>query len=230
MLAGIYPKADWAPRFLRAKSVFQALAMDSVEGYLNGVSIVREPLRRRLFTTKFKAKLGGYRAAEVMQRHAAACPTEHPLSKIQYLDFKTYLPGDILTKVDRASMVHSLEVREPLLDHHLTEWLWTLPPELKIRGAEGKYIFKRALESRLPTEILYRRKMGFAIPLAGWIRGPLKERVRTAISSSHLSESGIFNAKSLSDMFEKHTQGISDYSAPLWTLLMFESFLRQHQH
>ncbi|MSR15788.1 MAG: amidotransferase 1, exosortase A system-associated [Gammaproteobacteria bacterium] len=229
MLAKIYPKADRAPRFLGAKSTFQALASDSVEGYFNGVSIVREPLRRQLFTAKFQAGLDGYRAVEVMRRHAATCPSDHPLSKVQYLDFKTYLPGDILTKVDRASMAHSLEVREPLLDHPLTEWLWTLPPDLKLRGSEGKYVFKRALESQLPAEVLYRKKMGFSIPLTEWLRGPLRERVRATLTSPCLVETGIFNIRYLTQIFEQHVSGQRDHSAPLWTVLMFESFLRQHQ-
>jgi asparagine synthase (glutamine-hydrolysing) len=228
-LAAVYPKADWAPRFLRAKTTFEALAVDGVEGYMNGVSIVREPLRRRLFTAQFQARLAGYRAVEVMRHHAARCPAADPLSTIQYLDMKTYLPGDILTKVDRASMVHSLEVREPLLDHPLTEWLWSLPPDLKLRGQEGKYIFKRAMEPLLPAEILYRRKMGFAIPLADWIRGPLRTRVQTALTSSHLAETGIFNTKYLIDIFDQHVRGLRDHSAPLWSMMMFESFLRQSQ-
>ena len=93
---------------------------------------------------------------------------------MQYLDLKTYLVGDINTKVDRASMAHSLEVREPLMDHPLVEWLATLPSSLKVQGQEGKYLLKKAMEPHLPHEILYRPKMGFAVPLARWFRGPLR--------------------------------------------------------
>ena len=93
---------------------------------------------------------------------------------MQYADFKTYLPGDILTKVDRASMANSLEVRVPLLDHTLVEWAARLPSDLKLHGREGKYVFKDALEPYVSKEILYRPKQGFAVPLATWFRGPLR--------------------------------------------------------
>jgi asparagine synthase (glutamine-hydrolysing) len=105
------------------------------------------------------ASSGGIVRVEVLRRHNEHAP-EDPLSKIQYLDFKTYLPGDILTKVDRASMAHALEVRVPILDHTLVEWLATLPPNYKLRGREGKYIFKKALEPYLPNNVLYRPQDG----------------------------------------------------------------------
>jgi len=115
---------------------------------------------------------------------------ENPLSLIQYLDFKTWLPGDILTKVDRASMAHSLEVRVPLLDHEFCEYAATLPPSLKLRGGEGKYILKKALEPHLPHDIMYRSKKGFSIPLAAWLRGPLRDAVQEAVLGKRLEETG----------------------------------------
>ena len=145
---------------------------------------------------------------------------------VQYLDFKTYLVGDINTKVDRASMAHSLEVREPLMDHPLVEWLSSLPPELKLRNGEGKYLLKKALEPQLPAEILYRQKMGFAVPLAKWFRGPLRQSIRNAVLGPVLAETGWFNAPYLRRLVDDHQSGVSDYSTPLWTLMMFESFLR----
>ena len=137
LLGRMYPKADWAPRVFRAKTTFQALARDSVQAYFHSVSILRDDMRGRLFSTDFKSKLGGYNALEVFRRHADAAQTDDVLALIQYVDIKTYLVGDINTKVDRASMAHSLEVREPLMDHKLVEWLATLPSGLKIKGQEG---------------------------------------------------------------------------------------------
>jgi asparagine synthase (glutamine-hydrolysing) len=142
------------------------------------------------------------------------------------LDLKTYLVGDINTKVDRASMAHSLEVREPLMDHELVEWMATLPSSLKIQGQEGKYLLKKSMEPRLSHDILYRPKMGFSVPLARWFRGPLRQRVRDAVLGPRLAETGWFNRQYLEHLVDAHDSGARDYSAPLWTLLMFEAFLR----
>jgi asparagine synthase (glutamine-hydrolysing) len=123
-------------------------------------------------------------------------------------------------------MAHSLEVREPLMDHELVEWLATLPSSLKVRGQQGKYLLKKALEPCLPDEVLYRPKMGFSVPLARWFRGPLKERVCAAVLGPRLAETGWFELPYLRHLVEAHQSGMRDYSAPLWALLMFESFLR----
>ena len=141
-----------------------------------------------------------------------------------YIDL--YLQDDILTKVDRASMAHALEVRVPLLDHELVEWMSSLPASVKLKNGEGKYIFKKALEPYLSDNILYRNKMGFSVPLADWFRGPLRQHVRNAILGPVLAETGIFNRTYLEELVEHHQSGKRDYSAPLWTLLMFESFMR----
>ncbi|WP_018951560.1 XrtA/PEP-CTERM system amidotransferase [Thioalkalivibrio sp. AKL12] len=224
-LAKLYPKADWAPRPLRAKATFQALARDSVEGYFQGVSILRDDLRAHLFSPAFRRSLQGYGAVEVLRRHAARAPTEHPLSLVQYLDMKTYLPGDILTKVDRASMAHALEVRVPILDHQLVEWISGLPPELKLRGPEGKFVFKKAMEPYLPEEILYRRKKGFAVPVTEWFRGPLRERMQAQVLGPRIADSGVFDMDYLKTLVDQHTSGARDHSPALWSLLMFEGFL-----
>jgi asparagine synthase (glutamine-hydrolysing) len=226
LLGHLYPKADWAPRVFRAKSTLQALARNSVEAYFHSVSVLHDAMRSQLFSSRFRRELQGYEAVEILRRHAAAAPTDHPLSLIQYLDLKTYLVGDINTKVDRAGMAHALEVREPLMDHPLVEWLSGLPPEFKLRNGEGKYLLKKALEPYLPEEILYRSKMGFSVPLAKWFRGPLRQAVRQAVLGPVLGDTGLFNASYLQRLVDDHQSGRRDYSAPLWTLMMFESFLR----
>ena len=226
-LGRFYPKADWAPRMFRAKTTFEGLSRSSVQAYFHSVSILRGPMREALFSQSFRTELAGYNAHEVFRRHAAQAGTDDPLALIQYLDLKTYLVGDINTKVDRASMAHSLEVREPLMDHELVEWLATLPSSQKIKGQEGKYIFKKSMEPYLPQDVLYRPKMGFAVPLARWFRGPLKQRVRDAVLGDRLLATGWFNPVYLQHLVEAHQSGARDYSAPLWTLLMFDAFLRQ---
>jgi asparagine synthase (glutamine-hydrolysing) len=226
LLGRLYPKANWAPRPLRARATFEALARDSVQAYFHGVSIVRDGLRSEVFSESFRNRLGGYNALEVFRRHAARVDAADPLSLVQYLDLKTYLVGDINTKVDRASMAHALEVREPLMDHPLVEWLARLPSQLKIRGAEGKWLLKKAMEPHLPGEIMYRRKQGFAVPLASWFRGPLRSRVRQALLGDVLGGTGIFGRPALARIVEQHESGALDHSAVIWSLLMFDAFLR----
>jgi asparagine synthase (glutamine-hydrolysing) len=225
-LGHYYPKADWAPRMFRAKTTFEALARDMVEGYFHGVSVMPDRVRNQLFSNRFRQDLQGYRAIDVMRGHAATAPTDDPLSLLQYLDLKTYLPGDILTKVDRASMAHALEVRVPLLDHKFVEWVSGLPSSVKLRGSEGKYVFKKSLEPYLSEDILYRPKMGFSIPLASWFRGPLRQLVRNSLLGDTLAGTGIFNMAFIREMVDQHQAGQRDHGPALWTLLMFEAFLR----
>jgi asparagine synthase (glutamine-hydrolysing) len=222
-LGALYPKLDWAPRFLRAKTTFQALARDSVSAYLHSVALFPPELRHRILSADLERQLGGYESRSVFERYLGTAPKD-PLSLVQYLDFKTYLPGDILTKVDRASMAHGLEVRVPLLDHTFVEWVAGLPPTEKLHGGVGKYVFKRALEPKLPNEILYRSKMGFAVPIVDWFRGPLRATLRESILGGGLRESGMFDHGFLTRLVDQHQSGARDFSPVLWALLMFERF------
>jgi asparagine synthase (glutamine-hydrolysing) len=222
-LGYVYPKADWAPKFLRAKSTFQSLARNSVEAYMHSVSLAKEDQRDALFSDNLKQQLDGYSAVNTFNEYAERAPTDDPMSLIQYIDIKTYLVGDILTKVDRASMAHSLEVRVPLLDHKFVEWISSLPPKYKLKGREGKYALKKSLESHLPHDVLYRPKMGFGVPLANWFRGPLKERLRSRIVEGGLANTGLFNQQYLEKLVSQHQSGARDHSAVLWSLLMFEA-------
>jgi asparagine synthase (glutamine-hydrolysing) len=226
LLGRLYPKADWAPRVLRAKTTFQGMARTSVEGYFHSMSLIREPLRSRLYSPALRAQLGGYSAFDVFERHAQRAGTDDPLALIQYIDTHTYLVGDINTKVDRASMAHSLEVREPLMDHELVEWAATLPSAMKLQGRNGKAFFKKAMEPHLPSDVLYRPKMGFAVPLARWFRGPLKQRVRGALLQGPMLDGGWLNADVVRQLVTEHESGRHDHSTPLWSLLMFDAFLR----
>jgi len=228
-LGTAYPKADWAPRVFRAKTTFQALGRDTAEGYFHGVSVMGNDLRDRLYSPGFKRRLNGYRAVEVMRRHFARCAHLDTVSQVQYLDMKTYLVGDILTKVDRASMAHALEVRVPFLDHKLMEWVSGLPASFKLRGTEGKFMLKRALEPYLPRDIMYRRKMGFSIPLAEWFRGPLRNKLTSALSSHRMADTGLFDMAFVKRMVDDHASGRRDFSASLWSLLMFEAFLELNE-
>ncbi len=226
-LGRLYPKADWAPRVFRAKTTFESLARSSVEAYFHSVSLTTQPQRQQLFSAGLTRDLQGYRAVELFERHAQQAPTDDPLALIQYLDIKTYLVGDILTKVDRASMHHSLEVRVPLLDHQLVEWIWQLPSSLKLKGQMGKYVFKKAMEPYLPDDILYRRKMGFGVPLADWFRGPLRSLLKPRLLKGVIAESGLFNLNFIEQVIDQHLAKTRDYSVLIWTLFMFQGFLQQ---
>ncbi len=226
-LASVYPKADWAPKPLRAKTTFQSLAMSYTEAYANTMSKLRTEQREQLFSPNYKKSLNGYSGLEIMKKHASRAPTDDPLKQIQYLDIKTWLPGDILTKVDRASMAHSLEVRAPLLDHRFVEWAFSIKSSDNIRGSEGKFAFKKALEPYVDHNILYRPKMGFSLPLAEWFRGPLKQTLNSTILSSNMLDSGFFSAERLKSMINAHTSGKSDHTDALWCLLMFAKFMNR---
>jgi asparagine synthase (glutamine-hydrolysing) len=153
--------------------------------------------------------------------------TPDSISAAQYADIKTYLAGDILTKVDRTSMAVSLEVRVPMLDHEFVEWAASLPSRLKLHNGEGKYILKRALEPYVPKENLYRPKQGFATSLAPHFRGPGGRFVREALLGEAMADSGLFDMAEIGRLVDAHDTGVSDHSMILWSLLMFDGFLRE---
>jgi len=216
-----YPPLASAPRVFRAKATMQSLSRTPLGGYFNSVSIFRPDDKSRLFTQDFARQLGGYNSLGVFENHYDRAGTDDLLSKIQYVDIKTYLPDDILAKVDRASMAVSLEVRAPLLDHRFIERLASMPSSLKLRGRTGKYILKKALEPILPSEILYRSKQGFAVPLDRWFRGELKDLASTYLFDS---SDGMFDRKFLQKIWQQHQSGHYDRSAHLWSILMFRKW------
>jgi len=224
-LAAIYPKADWAPRVLRAKSTFQSLAAGSEEGYARALSVTPVELRDRLYSPDFLRLRGDYRAELALEKLMREAPARSGLDRAQYADLKFWLSGDILTKVDRTSMAVSLEAREPLLDHRLIEFAATLPEVLRIRKNQGKWLMKRTMRRYLPDDILYRPKQGFVTPIAQWFRGPLAESARAIGESAALARTGWFDAKRLNSIAAAHIAGVSDNSRLLWQLLMLDRSL-----
>ena len=225
-LGQVWPKMDWAPRPLRAKTTFQSLGLTTAEAYFNSIAVVRDDERRRLFSDEFRRALQGYRASDIYRDVMAKAPAKDPLSQAQYADLKVWLPGDILTKMDRASMAVSLEAREPLLDHQLLEWAAGLAPNLRIRGGQGKWLFKKALEPYVPHDLLYRPKMGFVVPIDRWFRGPLAETALSLASSATVTETGWFDPAFIEQAAQDHIRGLRDNSRLLWQLLMFDLSLK----
>ncbi|MEL7682761.1 XrtA/PEP-CTERM system amidotransferase [Citromicrobium bathyomarinum] len=221
-LAALYPKADWAPRPLRAKTTFQSLALSGEEAYARALGVMAPELRGRIFSPAMKRELGGYRAEQPLIDLMRSAPACSGLDRAQYADLKFWLPGDILTKVDRTSMAVSLEAREPLLDHHLVELATSLPEMRRVSGGQGKLALKQAMEGTLPQQILYRPKQGFVLPIAQWFRSELKEAARAAARSERLLDTGWFDAAALSQLAEDHIAGRRDHARELWQLLMLE--------
>jgi asparagine synthase (glutamine-hydrolysing) len=220
-LGRMYPKLGWAPRVFRAKSTFQSLARDPIEGYFYGISCCPPAMKSQLLGADVQKALAGYDSADVLREHYDRMDIADPLSRIQYVDIKTYLVDDILVKVDRASMANSLEVRCPLLDHKLMELIAQMPSGLKLRHGKGKYIFKKALEPILPADVLTRGKKGFAVPVAEWFRGELKEFAYEALFSQ---QDGLLNRAFLTGCWKQHQRGQRDWSALLWCVLMFRTW------
>ncbi len=221
-LGRAWPKADWAPRPLRAKATLLALAASGEEGYARGLAVIAPEQRERLYSDAFLRLRGEYRAEDPLIATMRQAPARNGLDRAQYADLKFWLPGDILTKVDRTSMAVSLEAREPLLDHRLIEFAARLPQRQRIRGMQGKWLVKHTMERYLPRDILYRPKQGFVTPLAQWLRGPLAAEARAIGASSTLARTGWFNAKRLSVLAEEHISGRSDHARLLWQLLMLD--------
>ncbi|MFN3475676.1 MAG: XrtA/PEP-CTERM system amidotransferase [Blastomonas sp.] len=224
-LGALYPKADWAPRPLRAKSTLLSLARSGAEGYTDAVGVTGYAQRHALYSDSQIKALGSYRGEDHMIALMEAAPARTGLDAAQYADMKLWLPGDILTKVDRTSMAVSLEAREPLLDYRLIEFAATLPDAMRVRGGQGKWLMKRAMRGALPDDILYRPKMGFVSPIAQWFRGPLAEQARNIASGSALARSGWFNTARLSEIAEAHIAGRSDNARLLWQLWMLDKAL-----
>ncbi|MBW7946756.1 MAG: amidotransferase 1, exosortase A system-associated [Sphingomonadaceae bacterium] len=224
-LGRAWPKLDWAPRMFRAKSTFEAIAMDSAEAYFHAVSATPDSIRSRLFSDTLKRAIGGYWAGSLYADTMRAAPADDMLGRAQYADLMIWLPGDILTKVDRTSMAVSLEAREPLLDHELVGWMAGLPSDLRLRGGEGKWLMKKAMEPYLPKDILYRRKMGFSVPIDRWFRGALADRVAALANGSNVAGSGWFDMNYFAACAAAHRSGRADHSRLLWQMLMLEGSL-----
>jgi asparagine synthase (glutamine-hydrolysing) len=226
-LGRIYPKLDWAPRWLRAKYTFHELALDEIASYYRMVCKIHDEMRTRLYSPRMGRAVEGRHPAERIATYMRESGSSDPLSRAQFTDIKTYLPGDILTKVDRASMATSLEARVPILDHVFVEWAATLPSDLRLHKGEGKYIFKRALEPYVPRENLYRAKQGFAASLADQFRGAGEKRLRSALLGESMHDCELFDMGALGRLIDAHGFGRADHSQALWSLLMFEGFLSE---
>lgn len=177
------------------------------------MSICRPNEKARLLAPDFRAALRGYDSISVLEKHYNSADTDDLLSRLQYVDIKTYLPDDILVKVDRASIAVGLEVRAPLLDHKFTEMVASIPSSLMLVGTSGKYILKKALARILPHEILHRPKHGFGVPLKDWFRSDLRDFTYQALFNSGDDE--VLNRPYVLKIWQQNQRGHVDHSSSL---------------
>lgn len=222
---GLGAAARLIPEGVKGRNFLRHLSFDGPERYLDASTLFRTEGKAKLFRPDVFRLIEG-RDAWRAEREFLDRVNGHWLSSVQYCDIRSYLPLDILTKVDRMSMAHSLEAREPLLDHKLLEFAATVPPELRLKNGATKYIFKQAMRGILPEEIVDRRKQGFAIPLGRWFRGRLDGFVRDLLLSDRAVQRGIFNPAYIEQILEMHKRG-RKMDLQLWTLISFELWCRR---
>lgn len=215
----LYPQADYLPQIFRGKAFISNVARDPVDAYFFSVGVFHDDEKKKIFNEDTWRKISDYRTLDLFRSIYDNAPAEDHLSKIQYLDIKTYLCEDILTKVDRASMAVSLEVRCPILDHKFMEHAARIPSKNKLVGLEGKHIFKKALKRYLPDDILYRKKMGFGVPILEWLRGDLKEYAGALVLEGEASNQ-FFRHSHLQKLWDNHQRGIRNHSSELWIIMM----------
>lgn len=222
----LYPKLDWAPRPVRFKTTFQALAQSQAEGYAAAVAINTPTNAAMILSRDLRETLQGYRPHDVIADVMADADTDDALARAQYADLMTWLPGRILTKTDRTSMAHGLEVRPPLLDHHLVEWAGLLPARYKLQNGERKRILKEALAPRLGQTYLNRPKQGFAPPFTEWMRRKSGNPLLRLNASRRWRDSGLLDENTVDRMVREHRGGVANYAQELWSVIMFDAFLR----
>jgi len=214
-----YPELEGAAPVFRAKNWFQRMGRDPLEGYLARITVPRS-IRESLLSDDLKEQLRDYDPLDQFREHYHRADTDDHLSRIQYLDIKTYLTDDICVKVDRASMAVSLEVRAPFLDHKFMEVAARIPSDMKLRNGTGKHILRQAIRRMLPEGALERPKQGFAVPVAEWFRGELREQAYEVL----FERDGLLNLNYLLQLWNRHQSQEHDHSAILWGVFMFRQW------
>jgi len=219
-VARLWPKADWLPRPLRAKTLLTNLALDAGPAYANTLSLCRQPLRRRLLAPDLAARLNGHDPEALVRAGHATAFAGDPLGGMIAADVATILPDDFLVKVDRASMAHGLEVRPPLLDHEFLELAARVPSRWKVRQGETKWIFKQVCARRLPADLVQRPKQGFDVPIDTWLRGPLRDMFEAAVLEPSARVANLVDQVRIRKLYSAHLAGTGRHGGVLWALLV----------
>jgi len=212
-----------------AQRFVMAASLDNVRRYLRWTSTFMPETKSQLYSEDFQAAKGGHEASDFLDRWFAASNGSGLLDATLLTDQMTYLPNDLLVKVDIASMANSLEARSPLLDHKVIEFAASLPESLKMKRFETKSLLKKVAAKLVPREVIYRRKMGFGVPVGNWFRGEMKDFVRDVLLSESSLSRGLFKPDAVRRYVEQHTSGEKDHTYQVWTLLMLELWFREFQ-
>jgi asparagine synthase (glutamine-hydrolysing) len=186
------------------------------------------PENENIISPEIHKQFNRDRLVEEISLYDKEYPYDDPITRLQYIDLRLYLQESILVKVDRASMACSLEVRAPFLDHELVEFIMGLPSRMKLRGLTSKYILKKAMGNWLPDEIIQRSKKGFGVPIAKWVKGPLKELFGELLSADRIRQEGFLNSEYVTNLYQEHLHNRRDNRKQLWTLLVWELWVNRY--
>jgi asparagine synthase (glutamine-hydrolysing) len=221
----VYPKLDWAPRVLRAKTFLSNVGADPAHAFWFSACQASRADALALLAGDVRAALADHDPFDAFEDHYRRPRIDCPLYRAQYSELHTVLPDQLLVKTDRASMAVSLETRVPLLDHRFVERFVHLPAHEKVRGARGKYRLRAALRGRVDDAVLDGKKRGFDTPLRPWLRGPLKRALRDSLETL---PGDWFERAALLRLFDEHQSGRRDHASLLWSLLVLEQWRRRH--
>ncbi|WDP90767.1 MAG: asparagine synthase (glutamine-hydrolyzing) [Desulfobacter sp.] len=220
ILGSVYPERASLPRPFRLKTIFQNLALNDAEAFYRDLVWLQAETKKKIYSMSFCNSIGSFFPSQMALKHYMGCASKNPLSRSQNADLCFYMPEDVLVKVDRMSMAHSLEVRSPLLDYRITEFAATLPARLKIRKSQGKVLLRHLAGSKLPKVVINQPKRGFSIPVAKWLRNELKPLAREMIfEKSHIIQETLIK-ENLGRLWDEHQTGLKDHSVFLWGLTM----------
>ncbi len=224
--ARLYPKFDYLPQVFRAKTLLTNLAQTIGDAYFTSMTAFRDRGLSAVLSPDAQSALGGYSPRNAFSARFHSVRHLPPLEQMQAVDLETYLPGDILVKVDRTTMAHSLESRAPWLDYRIAELACRLPSAFKIDGSASKFIFKQAVTPHVPRALLTRKKMGFSVPLAGWLRGSLKPVFESLVLNPEMTE--FICLPEVRRVWNEHQSGYHNHDRKLWNLLTFAAWHVRH--
>lgn len=225
---GLLPNPkQFRSRVKSLKRFVESGSLDNVERYLGWMSAISPGLKNDLVSDQFKSHLNGTKPIDVLKKWFDKTEDLDVIDATMLTDQMTYLPNDLLVKVDIASMANSLEARSPLLDHNIIEFAASLPQNLKVNGKETKYLLKKIAAKLVPKEVIYRRKMGFGVPIGKWLRNEMKDFVKENLLSERFAKRGLFQQNKIADIIQQHNEQKNDYGTQIWTLLMLELWFQR---